>query len=134
MGLLVILISDGSDLLEDDVLASASLPDLEISEETIVKAADVLQLYANHALSIAREIAIGRNLKMFLQVAFGLWVASYIGVLLSLSVPVLYDKYQHRIDEKLSVTHRIIQTQYRKIDESLLKKIPLPSSKEKKIQ
>ncbi|KAF2321034.1 hypothetical protein GH714_033032 [Hevea brasiliensis] len=122
------------------------LPDLEISEETIVKAAGVLQVYANHALSIAREIVIGRNLKLFLQVAFGLWLASYIGslcnfltlvyigVLLSLSVPVLYDKYQHHIDEKLSVTHRIIQTQYRKIDDSLLKKIPLPSSKEKKIQ
>ncbi|KAF2321042.1 hypothetical protein GH714_033107 [Hevea brasiliensis] len=130
----------------DKIRASASLPDLEISEETIVKAAGVLQVYANHALSIAREIVIGRNLKLFLQVAFGLWLASYIGslcnfltlvyigVLLSLSVPVLYDKYQHHIDEKLSVTHRIIQTQYRKIDDSLLKKIPLPSSKEKKIQ
>ncbi|KAG8650772.1 reticulon-like protein B11 [Manihot esculenta] len=122
------------------------LPDLEISEETIVKAADALQVYANHALSIARLIAIDRNLKLFLQVAIGLWVASfigslcnfltlvYIGVLLSFSVPVLYDKYQHHIDEKLSVTHRIIQTQYRKIDDSLLKKIPLPSGKEKKFQ
>lgn len=44
------------------------LPDLEISEETIVKAAGVLQVYANHALSIAREITMGRNLKLFLQV------------------------------------------------------------------
>ncbi|KAG8645594.1 reticulon-like protein B11 [Manihot esculenta] len=122
------------------------LPDLEISEETIVKAAGVLQVYANHALSIAREITMGRNLKLFLQVTVGFWIASYIGsfcnlltliyigVLLSLSVPVLYDKCQHHIEEKLSVTHRMIQTQYRKIDDSLLKKIPLPSRGEKKIQ
>ncbi|KDP45899.1 hypothetical protein JCGZ_15459 [Jatropha curcas] len=121
------------------------LPDLEISEETIVKAAGVVQVYANVVLSIAREIAIGRNLKLFLQVAFGLWIASYIGslcnlltlvyigVLLSFSVPVLYDKYQHHIDEKLLVTHRMIQTQYRKLDDSLLKKIQLPSNKDKKV-
>ncbi|EEF43605.1 reticulon-like protein B11 [Ricinus communis] len=122
------------------------LPDLEISEETIVKVAGVIQVYANIALSIARDIAIGRNLKLFLQVAFGLWIVSYIGslcnfltllyigILLSFSVPVLYDKYQHHIDEKLSVTHKIIQTQYRKIDDSFLKKIPFPLNKEKKIQ
>ncbi|XP_050208799.1 reticulon-like protein B11 [Mercurialis annua] len=122
------------------------LPDLDISEETIVKIASVIQVYANIALSIARDIAIGRNLKLFLQVAFGLWVASiigslcnfltlvYVGILLSFSAPVLYDKYQHHIDEKLSVTHKIVQTQYRKIDDSILKKIPFSSNKEKKIQ
>ena len=59
---------------------------------------------------------------------------TYAGVLLSLSVPVVYDKFQDHIDEKLCVIHRILQTQYRKIDEKLLKKIPLPLNKEKKIQ
>lgn len=56
------------------------------------------------------------------------------GIILSLSVPVVYDKYQHHIDEKLSVTHGIIHTQYRKIDETVLRKLPFPSNKEKKIQ
>uniref|UniRef100_A0A2N9H2S7 Reticulon-like protein n=1 Tax=Fagus sylvatica TaxID=28930 RepID=A0A2N9H2S7_FAGSY len=122
------------------------LPDLEISEESIVKAADAMQMLINSALSIAHDIAIGRNLKLFIKVAIGLWVISYIGslinfltlvyigVLLSLSVPVVYDKFQDHIDEKLCVIHRILQTQYRKIDENLLKKIPLPLKKEKKIQ
>ncbi|KAF4374088.1 hypothetical protein F8388_007994 [Cannabis sativa] len=122
------------------------LPDLEISENSVVIAADVLRVWVNQALLIARDIAIGRNLKLFFQVALVLWVASYIGsffnfltlayvgVLLSFSVPVLYDKYQHHIDDKLCVTHKMIQTQYRKIDENVLKKIPMSLNKEKKVQ
>lgn len=121
------------------------LPNLEISEKTVGKVADELQVWINYALSIAHDIAIGRNLKLFLEVAVGLWLLSYIGslfnfltlvyigVILSLSVPLVYDKYQHHINEKLSVTHRIIQMQYRKIDETVLRKLPLPSNKEKKM-
>ncbi|XP_039068567.1 reticulon-like protein B11 [Hibiscus syriacus] len=119
-----------------------TLPDLEISEQTVGVVADELHLWINHTLAIAHDIAIGRDLKSFLKVAVGLWLVSYIGtlfkfltlvyigVILSLSVPVVYDKYQHFIDEKLHATHRIIQKQYMKIDESVLRKIPLPSNTE----
>ncbi|XVE49250.1 hypothetical protein DITRI_Ditri01bG0067800 [Diplodiscus trichospermus] len=122
------------------------LPNLEISDKTVAKVADELQVWINYVLSIAHDIAIGRNLKLFFKVAAGLWLISwigslfnfltlvYLGVILSLAVPLVYDKYQHHIDEKLSVTHRIIQTQYRKIDETVLRKLPLPSNKEKKMQ
>ena len=65
---------------------------------------------------------------------FNLLTLVYIGIILSLSVPMVYDKYQHHIDEKLSVTNRIIQTQYRKINETVLRKLPLLSNKEKKMQ
>ncbi|XP_021896807.1 reticulon-like protein B10 isoform X2 [Carica papaya] len=122
------------------------LPDLEISEASVLKAADALRVWINYTLSIARDIAIGRNLKCLLQVAIVLWVISFVGnlvnfltllyivVLLSLSAPVLYHKYQHHIDEKLCMTHRVIQMQYRRIDESLLKKILRSSNKDKKTQ
>ncbi|KAJ8766864.1 hypothetical protein K2173_009208 [Erythroxylum novogranatense] len=122
------------------------IPNMEIPEETVAKVADVLQVYANYALSIARDIAIGRNLKLFAQVASGTWIASYIGnfcnfltllyigVLLSLSVPFLYDRYQHHIDAKLSITHEILHTQYSKLEQILQDKIPLPSKKEKKTE
>lgn len=56
------------------------------------------------------------------------------GILFSLFVPVLYDKYQDHIDEKLGMMQRAIMVQYRKIDENLLKKIPVPQNKEKKAQ
>ncbi|KAL4279365.1 hypothetical protein GQ457_03G003290 [Hibiscus cannabinus] len=58
----------------------------------------------------------------------------FVGVILSLSVPAVYDKHQHFIDEKLRATHGIIQTQYKKIDETVLRKLPLPSNREKKMQ
>ncbi|XP_044509604.1 reticulon-like protein B11 [Mangifera indica] len=122
------------------------IPDLEISDQSVAKAADAMRAWINYALSIAHDVAVGRNLKFFVQVAFVLLVVSfignlfnfltliYIGVLLSLSVPVLYDKYQDHIDEKLCQTHRVFQTQYRKIEDNLRKRIPLPQQKEKKIQ
>ncbi|XP_027366438.1 reticulon-like protein B11 [Abrus precatorius] len=122
------------------------LPDLEISEETIARVADLLQIWINRALSVAHDIAIERNLLLCLQVVGGLWVISYIGsllnfltliyigILLSLSIPLLYDKYQDQIDDKLYVVHGIIQTQYKKIHSIVLSKIPKLSNKEKKVQ
>ncbi|KAK6143558.1 hypothetical protein DH2020_023906 [Rehmannia glutinosa] len=134
----------GYNLLSFISNTSAASPNLEVSEETVIKAADEMRVWVNYALSIAHDIAIGGNLRLFGQVAIGLWVISYIGsffnfltllyigVLLSLSLPVLYDKYQNPIDEKLNVAYNIAQVQYRKIDDKILRKIPLLSNKEKK--
>ena len=44
---------------------------MEISEESVVKAADVIRVWINYALSVARDIAVGRNVKLFLQVCSG---------------------------------------------------------------
>ncbi|KAK9007682.1 hypothetical protein V6N11_074602 [Hibiscus sabdariffa] len=122
------------------------IPNLEISEKTVGMVADELHLRINHTLSTAHDIVIGRDFKFFLKVAAGLWLVSYvgslfkfltlvyIGVILSLSVPAVYDKHQHFIDEKLRATHRIIQTQYKKINETVLRKLPSPSNREKKMQ
>ncbi|RZB68891.1 Reticulon-like protein B11 [Glycine soja] len=86
------------------------LPDLEISKETIVRVVDALQIWLHLALSIAHDIAIENNFLLFLQVVGVLWVISYIcslfnfltliyiGVLLRLSLPVLYDKYQNNFN------------------------------------
>ncbi|KAG5398254.1 hypothetical protein IGI04_020068 [Brassica rapa subsp. trilocularis] len=51
----------------------------------------------------------------------------YIGILLSLSVPLVYEKYQDHIDDKLNSTSKVIR--------SISMKIPMmPVSKEKKYQ
>ncbi|KAE8667441.1 Reticulon-like protein B10 [Hibiscus syriacus] len=122
------------------------LPNLEISERSAVKIAKELQVWVNYALSIAHDITLDRNFKLFLKIAVVLWFVSYIGsffnfltfvyigIVLSLSVPMLYDKYQHHIDEKLSVTHKTMQAKYRKIDETVLRKLPSLSNKVKKMQ
>lgn len=69
-----------------------------------------------------------QNLKCSLTIIF-----ISAGVLLSLSVPVVYDKYQDNINAKLSLACEIFQMQYRKIDDNLLKKIPV-LSKQKKME
>nr|XP_017248659.1 PREDICTED: reticulon-like protein B10 [Daucus carota subsp. sativus] len=103
-------------------------------------------VWGNRGLSIARDIAIGGDLKVLLQVVSSLWLISiigglldfltliYVGILLSLSVPVLYEKRQDQIDDKLSVANSIVQAQYWKVDEMVLSKISFPRNKEKKTQ
>ncbi|KAI9100745.1 hypothetical protein K1719_024107 [Acacia pycnantha] len=55
-------------------------------------------------------------------------------VLLSLSVPSLYDKYQDHIDDKLYMIHWKIRTLCGKLDSNPLRKILLPSNKAKKME
>lgn len=50
------------------------LPDLEVSEESVLKAADVLRVWINYILLIARDIAIDGNLKLFVQVCSSVFV------------------------------------------------------------
>ncbi|KAI6678026.1 hypothetical protein NL676_038822 [Syzygium grande] len=91
------------------------LPDLEISEQSIVKIAVVMQEWVNYTLSIARDITVGRNWKLFLQVALGLWFISYIGslfnfvtlvyigVILSLTVPFLKRRFNRSTDIQMGL-------------------------------
>ncbi|CAN1192464.1 Reticulon-like protein B11 [Linum perenne] len=118
------------------------IPDMEITEENVDKIVQLTQGYVNKVLAIGCDIAVERKLKVFLKVSFVSWIVSYvgslcsfltfvyIGVLLSLSIPVLYDRFQHQIDEKLLEARRIRDAQLR----NLLKKIPVPSKKDKKVQ
>ncbi|KAH6773092.1 Reticulon family protein [Perilla frutescens var. frutescens] len=114
------------------------IPNLEVPEDVVVKAADETRVCINHALSIAHDIAIGGDLKIFWQLAIGLWFISfigslvnfltlvYIGVLLCFSIPLLYDKNQALIDDKLNAAYRMAQ--------KLQNMITSTGSKEKKNQ
>lgn len=46
------------------------LPNLEISEEASIMAADEMRVWVNNALSIAHDIAIDGNWKLFLKVLY----------------------------------------------------------------
>ncbi|KAI4342336.1 hypothetical protein MLD38_026974 [Melastoma candidum] len=121
------------------------LPELEISEENIEKAADVMLEWVNSSLFVVREITIERNFRLFVQVASSLWLISffgsifnfltlvYAGVVLALFGPLVYERYQDLIDEKLHTTWKTIRMQCRYIDNTYLKNLPVPM-KEKKIQ
>ncbi|CAG7877081.1 unnamed protein product [Brassica rapa] len=115
------------------------VPNMEIPEEFAVKAADDFRVLINRVLSIASDITIARNPIRLLQMSLVLWAISYvgtlinsltlvyIGILLSLSVPLVYEKYHDHIDDKLNSTSKVIR--------SISMKIPMmPVSKEKKYQ
>nr|CAD1840111.1 unnamed protein product [Ananas comosus var. bracteatus] len=117
------------------------LPNLEVSDEVVEKAANEARVWINRVLAIGHDIAIKRDRKVFLEVILVLWLVSYIGrffnfltvvyigILLSLTVPALYDKYQDHVDEKLGIAHSLFLKQY----DNILSKTG-ESRKEKKTQ
>ncbi|KAG6488481.1 reticulon-like protein B11 [Zingiber officinale] len=118
------------------------LPNLEVSDEVVNKVADRARVWINRVLAIGHDITIRRDRKVFLQVILSLWVVScigslfnfltlvYVGVLLAITIPAVYDKYQEDIDQKLSMALDVVLKQY----ESILNGGQGGSTKEKKTQ
>ncbi|XP_078442982.1 reticulon family protein [Wolffia australiana] len=116
------------------------LPNLEIPDAVAEKIADEARVWINRGLSVAREIAIEGDRKLFLQVIVILWGVSYIGsffsfltlcylcLTLSLTVPVFYDKNQDLIHEKIVQAHHFLLKQY----ECVLTKTGISVKKAKK--
>ncbi|KAL3691249.1 hypothetical protein R1sor_004900 [Riccia sorocarpa] len=122
------------------------LPELKLSEDTVVHTAKTLRVEINKILSIAHDVALGKDFKLFLKVVAGLWVLStigawcnfltliYLGVIASHTLPVLYEKYEDEVDKYGKVALDTAHVQYKKIDNLLLSKIPRATPKDKKAQ
>ncbi|XP_071698032.1 reticulon-like protein B11 [Rutidosis leptorrhynchoides] len=107
------------------------IPELDISEESVLIAAEEMQVWINHVFSIAHKIAVEGNVKASLAVVSTLWLISYIGsffnfltliyiaILASLSVPFLYDMFQTQVDEKLIVVHKLAHSIHMQADIAL---------------
>ncbi|WVY96646.1 hypothetical protein V8G54_028797 [Vigna mungo] len=78
------------------------LPDLEISEETVARVADAVQIWMNRALTVAHDIAIERNLLLCLQVVGGLWAISFIGSLFNFLTLIYVCKFNTSVDFQCS--------------------------------
>ncbi|KAF3788343.1 Reticulon-like protein B11 [Nymphaea thermarum] len=122
------------------------LPDLKLSEDQVAQAAESTRLYINDVLAIAHDLTIKKDVKVFLEVFIGLWIVSYIGsffsfptvvyvgIIISFTIPALYEKYQDRVDERLSATQNVVVKQYRNVHGAVLSRIPSSARKEKKTQ
>ncbi|XP_031272777.1 reticulon-like protein B1 [Pistacia vera] len=120
------------------------IPDFRIPEKPVVQAASALRIEINWAFSILRDIASGRDLKKFLSVIAGLWVLSivgsycnfltlfYIAFVLLHTVPVIYEKYEDRVDSFSEKAWIEIKKQYAVFDAKVLSKIPRGPLKNKK--
>ncbi|KAH9677483.1 reticulon-like protein [Citrus sinensis] len=116
-------------------ISPPEIPVVTLPEKFVLEFASALRYEINRALAVLREIASGRDLKKFLGVIAGLWLLSIVGnwcnfvtlfyivfVLLH-TVPVIYEKYEDKIDsfgEKATIE---IKKQYAVFDEKVLKKV-----------
>ncbi|CAN6201496.1 unnamed protein product [Urochloa humidicola] len=120
------------------------IPLVQIPEDLVVNVSRALRNDINRALHLFREIAMGHDLKKFLGVIVGLWILSgvgsccdfltliYIAVLTLHTVPILYDKYQDKVDHFAGRAHTEARKHYEVLDAKVLSKIPRGPGKPKK--
>ncbi|XP_058100189.1 reticulon-like protein B2 [Magnolia sinica] len=120
------------------------IPKVAIPQDLVVNIALSLHFEINRALSVLRDIALGRDLRMFLAVIAGLWVLSivgsccnsltlfYIAFVLLHTVPVLYEKYEDQVDSFAEKAIAEFKKQWAVFDARVLSKIPRGPLKAKK--
>ncbi|KAB1219518.1 Reticulon-like protein B5 [Morella rubra] len=112
------------------------IPEVHLPEEPFLEVAAVLRIEINQGFAILRDIVSGRDLKKFLIVIAGLWILSivgswcnfltlfYIAFVLLHTVPVLYEKYEDKIDPFAEKAMIELKRQYAVFDAKVLSKIP----------
>lgn len=111
------------------------IPEVHLPQEPFVQVASELRCQINMAFAVLHDIASGRDLKKFLAVVAGLWVLSIVGswcnfltlfyivfVLLH-TVPVLYEKFEDKIDPLAEKAMIEMKKQYKVFDEKVLSKV-----------
>ncbi|KAL1824071.1 hypothetical protein ACET3Z_010849 [Daucus carota] len=132
-----------------------TIPEVRLPEDVALGVASALRIEINGALAFLHGIAAGKDVKKFVIVIAGLWVFSvignccnlltlfYISFLLLHTVPVVYEKYEVKIDcfaKKVLHFYHLqaekakaeIKQQYAVFDEKFLSKIPKGLLKGKK--
>ncbi|XP_074566860.1 reticulon-like protein B2 [Curcuma longa] len=123
-----------------------NIPEISIPEDPVVNVALSLGHQLNWLLASLREVAMGRDLKKFLIIIGGLWLVSIIGncvnfltlfyiVFVALyTVPVLYEKYEDKIDGFAEKAEAEFKKHYAVVHAKYLSKIPKVPLKDKKLQ
>lgn len=114
----------------------SEVPRLVLPDQLFVNIAVAIGKQANFALGYLQDISCGGNIKQFLLIVVSLWAASilgtwcnfltvlYIGFVAAHILPVVYEKYDDQIDGFVSDVLGQFQHHYKKLDKSLLNKIP----------
>ncbi|KAJ6955447.1 reticulon-like protein B5 [Populus alba x Populus x berolinensis] len=121
------------------------IPEVRLPEKLVLQVASALCVEINSALAGLRSVAAGKDYKKFLMIIAGLWVLSIVGsschfltlfyicfVLLH-TVPVLYEKYEDKVDPLAEKAMIEIKKQYAVFDAKVLSKIPVASLKAKRV-
>ncbi|XP_027162970.1 reticulon-like protein B16 isoform X2 [Coffea eugenioides] len=113
-----------------------SLPELVLSEEMVNNAAASFRAKVNYMLLMAHDITLGKDFRVFFKVVIALWLLSvigslisfctlaYIGTIIFITLPALYDKFEDRVDRYAGVIHQKFSKHYKIVDESVISRIP----------
>uniref|UniRef100_A0A7N0U2B2 Reticulon-like protein n=1 Tax=Kalanchoe fedtschenkoi TaxID=63787 RepID=A0A7N0U2B2_KALFE len=116
------------------------LRDIGLSESTFRTFFMRIRWFAEMFYDIAR----GRDMRLFFVIILSLWIFSvlgnhfstlnllYIGFLCIETIPALYERYKNEVDYLASKGSRDAKKLFRKIDSTVLKKIPRGPVKEKR--
>lgn len=120
------------------------IPKIYIPEEAFMQTVTMARIEINRGFATLHDISSGKDLKKFLLVIAGLWIASIIGsccnfltllytlIVLGFTVPVIYEKYEDKIDPIGEKAWIEIKKQYAVLDEKVLSKIPKSLKNQKK--
>ncbi|KAA8539495.1 hypothetical protein F0562_026187 [Nyssa sinensis] len=119
------------------------LPELVLSEEMVNNAAASFRVKINYVLLMAHDITFGNDFRLFFKVMVCLWLLSvigsvisfftlaYIGTILSITVPALYNRFDDRVDRYAGFIHQKFSKHYKIVDESVISRFPQNLSKDK---
>ncbi|KAL5231596.1 hypothetical protein ABZP36_030372 [Zizania latifolia] len=121
-----------------------NIPVVSIPEDLAVNVARSLRFEINRGFASLRDIGQGHELKNFLTVISGIWILSvlgsccnfltlfYIVFMVLYTVPVLYEKYEDKVDAFRENAMIKLKKYYAIFDEKCLSKIPKGPSINKK--
>ncbi|GLT89476.1 hypothetical protein SLE2022_074550 [Rubroshorea leprosula] len=97
------------------------LPELYLSEEMVNDAATFIRTQVNELLSVSQDVAMGKDSRLFFQVAALLGLISIVGgltdfltlgytsLVIVLAVPALYERYEDSVDSYCMMGYRKMQ-------------------------
>ncbi|XP_044461163.1 reticulon-like protein B12 [Mangifera indica] len=121
------------------------LPELYLSEEKVNEVAAIVRTHVNDLLCVSQDIALGKDSKLFFKVAVFLWLISFIGgltdfltlgytsLIIILTVPALYERYEDCIDKCMIMSYRKLQELYAKFDVEIVSKVRRSILEKKKL-
>ncbi|KAI5065469.1 hypothetical protein GOP47_0020164 [Adiantum capillus-veneris] len=122
------------------------LPDFHLSEDEARSLALTLREEINKVLAVVHDLALGKDFKLLLKVAAVLWGLSvvggwfhfltlvYLAVVVSHTIPALYEKYEDQVDYYAKRAYEEAHNQYRTIDANYLSKLSKGIPKVKKAE
>ncbi|XP_068654595.1 reticulon-like protein B8 isoform X2 [Aristolochia californica] len=124
--------------------SQSRVPRLVIPDELFVNVAVTVGAEVNRFLNYLQDVSTKRNVKKFLVIIASLLAAAivgtwcnfltvvYIGFVAAHTLPVFYERYEDQVDNFIYNLLGQFQNQYRKLDSSVLRRIPKGNIKLKK--